>query len=48
MRSIAVGVCPDRPPTPGDLWVMTSFQFFPENVMTSVPVSPGLPFWVLV
>src|SRR5690348_13961517 len=27
---------------------MTSFQFFPENVMTSVLVSPGTPFTVLV
>src|SRR5262249_57344280 len=27
---------------------MTSFQFFPEKVMTSVPDSCGTPFWVLV
>src|SRR6516162_5805764 len=48
MRLIAVGVCPGRSPDDGDDWKMTSFQFFPENVMTSVLVSPGTPFWVLV
>src|SRR6516225_5502156 len=48
MRLIAVGVCPGRSPNDGDHWKMTSFQFFPENVMTSVLLSPGTPFWVLV
>src|SRR6516225_219132 len=48
MRLIAVGVCPGRSPDDGDHWKMTSFQFFPENVMTSVLLSPGTPFWVLV
>src|SRR5690348_15735303 len=48
MRLIAVCVCPGHPPVPGDVWEVTSFQFFPENVMTSVLESPATPFWVLV
>ena len=48
MRLIAVRGCRDRPAAPGDVWEMTSFQFFPENVMTSVLEPCGLPFWVLL
>src|SRR5262249_47562478 len=48
MRLIAVWVCDRGPAAPGNVCEMTSFQFFPENVMTSVLEPCGTPFWVLV